>query len=100
MGVGFQAEQAVEKSIKAVLSNAGIAYPRTHNLVMLIELLRQAKQPLPPNADNLAQLVPYGVALRYEDMPDDELPVCEPAWFVAVVEKTLIWATACLEKTG
>lgn len=96
--LGFHAEQAVEKALKAVLSNAGIAYPRTHNLVMLVELLRQAQQPLPPDADDLGQLVPYGVVLRYEELPDDEPPPCDPDWFVEVVEKTLAWASACLEK--
>ena len=96
--LGFHAEQAVEKALKAVLSSAGIEYPRTHNLVMLVELLRQAQQSLPPNANDFGQLVPYGVVLRYEELPDDEPPPCDPDWFVEVVEKTLAWATACLEK--
>lgn len=96
--LGFHAEQAVEKALKAVLSSAGIAYPRTHNLVMLVELLRQAQQTLPPDADDLGQLVPYGVVLRYEELPEDEPPPCDPAWFVEVVAQTLAWATACLEK--
>lgn len=95
--LGFHAEQAVEKALKAVLSSAGIAYPRTHNLVMLVELLRQAQQSLPPDAADLGQLVPYGVVLRYEEIPDDEPPRCEPGWFVEVVEQTLSWASACLE---
>lgn len=96
--LGFHAEQAVEKALKAVLSSAGIEYPRTHNLAMLVQLLRQAQQSLPPNADELGQLVPYGVVLRYEELPDDEPPTCEPIWFVEVVEQTLAWAVACLEK--
>lgn len=96
--LGFHAEQAVEKALKAVLSSAGIEYPRTHNLVMLVQLLRQAQQSLPPNADELGQLVPYGVVLRYEELPDDEPPTCDPVWFVKVVEQTLDWAAACLEK--
>jgi HEPN domain-containing protein len=97
--LGFHAEQAVEKALKAVLSCAGIIYPRSHNLVMLVELLRQAKQPLPPDAADLGQLVPYGVVLRYEDILDDEPPRCDPTWFVKVVEQTLLWATECLEKS-
>ncbi|EQD40120.1 HEPN domain-containing protein [mine drainage metagenome] len=96
--LGFHAEQAVEKALKAVLSNANVVYPRTHNLVMLVELLRQAQQTLPPNADELGQLVPYGVVLRYEELPDDEPPLCEPTWFIDIVEQTLAWATASLEQ--
>lgn len=37
--LGFHAQHAVEKALKAVLSSEGLAYPRTHNLVMLAELL-------------------------------------------------------------
>ncbi|MBU6994069.1 HEPN domain-containing protein [Ferrovum myxofaciens] len=96
--LGFHAEQAVEKALKAVLSNANVVYPRTHNLVMLVELLRQAQQTLPPNADELGQLVPYGVVLRYEELPDDDPPLCEPIWFIDIVEQTLAWATASLEQ--
>lgn len=96
--LGFHAEQAVEKALKAVLSAACIEYPRTHNLVMLLELLRRAQQSLPPDADGFAQLVPYGVLLRYEEIPDDAPPPCDPEWFVEVVEKTLAWASAHLEK--
>lgn len=35
----FHAQQAVEKSLKAVLISRGIDFPRTHNLRMLIDVL-------------------------------------------------------------
>ena len=35
----YHAQQAVEKSIKAMLVQYGIAFPRTHNLRILLELL-------------------------------------------------------------
>ena len=35
----FHAQQAVEKSIKAVLVHHGIDFPKTHNLQVLIDLL-------------------------------------------------------------
>ncbi len=63
--VGFHAQQGVEKALKAVLSGLGIAYPRTHNLVMLAELLRAASCPVPPDVDDFGRLVPFGVVLRY-----------------------------------
>ena len=43
--LGFHAQQGVEKALKAVLSEIGVEYPRTHNLVMLLELLRAAGVP-------------------------------------------------------
>jgi HEPN domain-containing protein len=35
----FHAQQAVEKSLKAVLVHRGIGFPRTHNLGVLMDLL-------------------------------------------------------------
>lgn len=96
--LGFHAEQALEKALKAVLSSADIAYPRTHNLVMLVELLRKEHLPLPNAADDFGLLVPYGVVLRYEEIPEDEPPPCDPVWFVELVEQTLLWAEECLKK--
>lgn len=90
--LGFHAQQAVEKALKAVLSAAGQAYPRTHNLVMLLELLRVAQLDLPPDADSFCQLTPYGVLLRYEDAVVDEPPAVAPAKFETVVTQTLVWA--------
>ena len=37
--LGFHAQQAAEKMLKAVLTSRNVDYPRTHNLGVLIELL-------------------------------------------------------------
>jgi HEPN domain-containing protein len=70
--IGFHAQQAVEKSVKSVLTRHEIEFPRTHNLSMLIELLRLHAITLPPDADDLARLTPFGVALRYDDAAGEE----------------------------
>lgn len=44
---GFHCQQAAEKLLKALLSQAGIGYPRTHNLRLLMDLLAHSGQPLP-----------------------------------------------------
>lgn len=94
--LGFHAQQAVEKALKAVLSGAGIAYPRTHNLVMLVELLRRAGIALPPDADAYGRLIPFGVVLRYEDAFADEAPPACSDEFEAIAARTLTWAQARL----
>ena len=38
--IGFHAQQAIEKTLKAVLTNSAIYYGRTHNLSVLLDLLR------------------------------------------------------------
>jgi hypothetical protein len=38
-GLCFHAQQAAEKSIKAVLIDRGVSFPRTHNIRTLLELI-------------------------------------------------------------
>jgi HEPN domain-containing protein len=68
---GFHCQQAAEKLLKALLSDAGIGYPRTHNLRVLMDLLADAGHPLPPDLFELDMLTPYGTLFRYEDIPAD-----------------------------
>lgn len=91
--IGFHAQQAVEKSVKSVLTRHEIEFPRTHNLSMLIELLRLHAIPLPPDANDLARLTPFGVALRYDDSAGEDEPSLQREWAVNVVSRTLDWAT-------
>ena len=39
--LGFHAQQAVEKAIKAWISLKGVEYPLTHNLALLFSLLQE-----------------------------------------------------------
>lgn len=94
--LGFHAQQAVEKALKAVLSGAGQAYPRTHNLTMLAELLRGLVIDLPPDVETFGSLTPYGVVLRYEDLAVDAPASPNATEFEAVVARTLTWAQARL----
>jgi HEPN domain-containing protein len=64
--IGFHAQQAVEKCLKAILALHGVAFRKTHDLDELLGLLEERRLPLPPQADSLDELNPYGVLLRYE----------------------------------
>lgn len=61
--VGFHAQQAVEKCLKAVLSFSSISFRKTHDLQELMDLLLDNKKPLPPNAEQLDALNPYAVLI-------------------------------------
>ena len=87
--IGFHAQQAVEKSLKAVLSGAGQVYPRTHNLVMLAQLLDEARIPMPPDAEEFGALTPFGVVLRYEVTVADEPPAIDISRLDAMISRTL-----------
>jgi HEPN domain-containing protein len=68
--VGFHAQQAAEKMLKATLFLAGAAPPRTHNLSQLLDLAVEHGLALPAGCDTLDGLTPYAVLFRYEGDAD------------------------------
>ncbi|MCX6894208.1 MAG: HEPN domain-containing protein [Verrucomicrobia bacterium] len=61
----FHCQQAVEKYFKARLIEAGMGFPKTHDLVQLLKLL-QAVEPLWMTYEPPAKtLTTYAVTLRY-----------------------------------
>ena len=64
----FHAQQAVEKSLKAVLFSRQIEFRRTHNLTELAQLLRQEGVETPVADDLLERMSPFAVAFRYDDV--------------------------------
>lgn len=69
--VGFHAQQAVEKLLKAWLSHRGIDYPKVHRLETLLDLLSANGCELPEDAADVVSLTPFGTVFRYEDLPLD-----------------------------
>jgi len=63
--LGFHAQQAVEKSLKAALASRGIEFPYTHDLDGLLELCRTSGLDIPRELDGVDLLAPYGVHMRY-----------------------------------
>lgn len=64
--VGFHAQQAAEKLLKAALFLAKAVPPRTHNLTQLLELAEASGLQLPEGCEMLRWLTPYAVLYRYE----------------------------------
>ena len=89
--VGFHAQQSIEKCIKAVLCVNEIAFRKTHDLVELIDLLRDSKKSLPPDVESLDGLNPYAVTLRY-DLLDAEPPTLERDEVLKIVADVRSWA--------
>jgi HEPN domain-containing protein len=69
---GFHAQQAVEKALKAWLSLAGVAYPRTHALSVLFDLLLDGGVNAAIGFRDLEDLSPFAVQYRYEALADSE----------------------------
>lgn len=65
--LGFHAQQAAEKLLKALLCARGVDYPRTHSLGVLVELLGTAGETLPGIVGDLNRLTPFGTTFRCDD---------------------------------
>ncbi|MFA0782081.1 HEPN domain-containing protein [Fervidibacter sacchari] len=64
-GVCFHAQQASEKYLKAFLEEHNIAYPRTHDMVRLLDLSGNLLPELDSLRSNLATLSQFAVVTRY-----------------------------------
>lgn len=92
--IGFHAQQAVEKWLKAVMARRDITQPRIHDIGRLLQLLRDSDASLPENADRLDELTIYAVPLRYDDLLDTEPLDREDT--VRLVEQIELWALDAL----
>ncbi|NGZ26813.1 MAG: HEPN domain-containing protein [Magnetococcales bacterium] len=68
---GFHAQQAVEKGIKAWLSNCGVYYPKTHDIDQLLALMEEKGMDM-VDSGYWSQLNPFAVQFRYSLMEMDE----------------------------
>ncbi len=71
--LGFHAQQAIEKHLKAVLAFNGITFERTHSIAYLTSLLEHHGIELPAGREEIEGLSPWAVAARYEDRFDEVL---------------------------
>jgi len=67
--VGFHAQQAVEKLLKAWLSHLGADYPKVHRLETLLDLLAEYDKALPSELAEVTRLTPFATVFRYDDLP-------------------------------
>lgn len=89
--VGFHAQQAVEKALKAVLSTNGIVFRRTHDIAELLDLIADNCLAPPPHADVLDEFNPFAVEARYGLVGGGDLARSTVS---NVIEDVLQWATA------
>jgi HEPN domain-containing protein len=65
--IGFHCQQAAEKMLKALLSDLGAPFHKTHELGALMDTLARSGAPLPGEFENLDMLTPFGAVYRYDD---------------------------------
>lgn len=65
--LGFHAQQAAEKALKAVGILLGLEVQRTHDLAALAQAIIDKGEALPLTIDQLRDLNPFAVEYRYDD---------------------------------
>jgi len=87
----FDAQQAAEKAVKALLLHMDVRFPYTHDLADLLTLVQQNEQPVPNSVKEAAALSEYAVETRYPGLAE---PVTEEEHAEAVkwAERVVQWA--------
>lgn len=91
--LGFHAQQAVEKLLKAALATVGAVPPRTHDIARLNDLVVSAGLEPPEAARDARRLAPWAVGMRYDDFFEEGL---DRQWAGRVVAEVRTWLDAIL----
>ncbi len=91
----FDAQQAAEKAVKAVLIHLGIQFPYVHDLASLLALIEEAGQSIPETVRRAAALSDYAVETRYLG-PAEPVTQQEYEDAVKVAEEVIRWAAGHL----
>ena len=98
--LGFHAQQAVEKSLKAVLSLHDVRYPFVHDLKTLVDLLGKNNISFPQPFEEVRRLTPFATMFRYEYLPTEPRRPLDRSWTLEVVHGVRAWAESLLHKRG
>jgi len=87
----FDAQQAAEKAIKAVLLSRKIRFPYVHDIQVLLSALHGEGHDVPPAVWEAVTLTPFAVQTRYPSVGSD---VTEEQYIAAlqVADVVVVWA--------
>lgn len=88
--MGFHAQQACKKLIKAVLVRHGVVFERTHDLAALAALCDAHGVPAPADRNMLRILNNFAVRFRYDTCPAALIDIVATS---SLVETLTEWAT-------
>jgi HEPN domain-containing protein len=93
----FDAQQAAEKAVKAVLISLNVRFPYVHDLVQLLLFVEQAGRQVPQDVRRAAILSDYAVEARYPGLAEPVTRV-EYDEAIEIAEGIIHWAQAIVEK--
>ena len=91
----FDAQQAAEKAIKAVLVARGVAFPRTHAVADLLTIAAANGVRIPDEMRDAPKLTRYAVETRYPG-PWEDVTREDHSQAVELAEVTLKWAESLI----
>jgi HEPN domain-containing protein len=94
----FDAQQAVEKAIKAVLLKKKLIFPYVHDLARLFTLLEESGEKIPEEVQQAESLTRYAVVTRYPGLTE---PVTEAHYQEAVAnaESVIHWSEQVISES-
>jgi HEPN domain-containing protein len=95
----FDAQQAVEKSLKALLVQRKVAFPKTHAIADLLTLVHESGIEVPEEIRQAAALTEYAVEARYPGLSED-VTQDDYAQAVELAERVLNWAESIISRYG
>ncbi len=87
----FDAQQAVEKALKAVLVQRGVIVPKTHALAELLTRVEKSGIEVHAEIREATLLTPYAVEARYPGLWE-EVTAADHEEAVRVAERVVAWA--------
>jgi HEPN domain-containing protein len=93
----FDAQQAAEKAIKAVLIHLEVRFPFVHDLAQLLGLVERAGMVVSESLMRAVILSDYAVEARYPGIAE---PVTEPEYeeVIVLAEQVVQWAQRAIER--
>ena len=87
----FDAQQAAEKAVKALLIRTHVEFPYIHDMAQLLTLLEKAGQEIPKGVREAEELTRFAILARYPGLaPPVKLEEYQQA--IELAEKVVRWA--------
>lgn len=96
--IGFHAQQAIEKWLKAMIARRGEAFEHTHDLRRLVRVAALDLEDAPFDVDAVIALTQYSAPLRYEDLLDAD-PLNREST-ITLVDEVGQWAEDAIKGAG
>ncbi|MXW39176.1 MAG: HEPN domain-containing protein [Acidobacteria bacterium] len=87
----FDAQQAAERAVKAVMFGRGVAFPHIPDLARLLSILEADGEQIPAEVRKVSKLTSYAMQSRYPNL-EEAVSEEEYSETIAIAEAVVAWA--------